>query len=171
MCGMNYNPYKKTALQRKKISKPARILEEKSLLNGKILNMGCGNNDDTLFLIDKGYNIIGYDKYNPKYCNENILNENYDTIICFYVFNTIYALKEHNTLLKQLKNMTGDVYICVRSDKRAIKSNWEYIETEKVYKTPRNSYQRFYNEDMILEMFGEVEFISSDSAMKLFKLL
>ena len=39
----DYNPFKKTAIIRNKLSKPMQILREKKLLRGSVLDYGCGH--------------------------------------------------------------------------------------------------------------------------------
>lgn len=72
--------------------------------------------------------------------------------------------------MSQLRSIGKDVYIAVRSDEKAIKSSWKFDSDNLCWLTPKNTYQRFYTEEMVREMFGEVEFIVSDSSMKLFRL-
>jgi hypothetical protein len=68
-----YNPYLKTALHRKSLSAPMRILKEKGLLKGIILDFGCGNYDDCRKLQKEEFNIFGYDKYNPVYKDDKLI--------------------------------------------------------------------------------------------------
>ena len=64
-----------------------------------------------------------------------------------------------------------NIYISVRSDTRAIKSNWKYIEEHDYWLTPKNTYQRFYTEEMVNKYFGQVEYIINNGSLKLFKLV
>ena len=168
----NYNPYKLTALTRKTLSAPVKTLVNKNYLNKEktILDFGCGNGFDTVELQKQGYNIVGYDKFNSVYSIPQLLKNKYDTIICNFVFNVIPDLKEHKHVLETLKRLSNNVYIAVRSDIKAIKDNWEFIEPYQCYKTPKGSYQRFYNENMIYNYFGEVHYIHNGNNYRLFKL-
>lgn len=167
----NYNPFTKTAIIRKGISKPTKLLKEKGLLQGSILNYGCGWNEDSIILSDLGYEIVGYDKYNEQYKNERLLNNKYNTVICNYVFNVIPDLEEHKEVLELLKSIGENIYISVRADKKAIRNNWIYNDNQLGYWTTNNSFQRFYDKDMIEKLFGEVEYISNNASFKLFKIL
>ena len=167
----NYNPFIKTAIVRKGTSKPMRILREKGLLKGKILDYGCGHGEDTNILkMDYGINIVGYDKFNDTYNSEELLNKKYDIATCNYVLNVIPDLDEHKDVIELLRQLSDNVYICVRSDIKAIRENWVYNEQQLGYWTTNNSFQRFYNADMIEKLFGEVEYISNNSSFKLFKI-
>lgn len=168
--GLEYNPFNKTAIIRKGLSKPTKILKDKNLLIGNILNFGCGHNEDSILLQEDRYNIVGYDKYNNTYNDENLLNKKYDTVICNYVLNVISDLEEHEKVLQQLKKLSDNIYICVRSDSKAIKDSWVYSVGELGYWTSRGSFQRFYDKEDIKNLIGDVEYISDNSAFKLVKL-
>ena len=57
-----------TAKERELMSFPARLLLNKYLLVGDVLDFGCGFGKDVELLNAKGINITGYDKhYFPKY--------------------------------------------------------------------------------------------------------
>lgn len=165
-----YNPFEKTAIKRKRLSKPMQILLNKNLLEGSILDYGCGYGEDVEILQSQGMSIEGYDKFNITYKNEYKINNKYNTITINYVFNVIPNLEEHKALLKKIKSISDNIYICVRSDKKAIRPAWKYNQENKGYWTTNNSFQRFYNEKMIDELFGEVEYISNTNSLRLFKL-
>lgn len=164
----NYNPFV-TAKTRKGMSKPTRILFNKDLLVGKVLDYGCGKGKDTEDLKALGIDIKGYDKYNEDFKNEDLLKEKYDTVICNYVFNVIADLEEHKGVLEQLKSIGDTVYISVRTDSKARKDKWVYDEERKGYWT-NNTFQRFYTTiGLTRELFGDIEFISDNQSYKLFK--
>lgn len=52
-----------TAIERIYLSFPARFLLEKNLLQGKILDFGCGFGNDVKLLQQKSFDITGYDPY------------------------------------------------------------------------------------------------------------
>ena len=52
-----------TAKERQALSFPAKLLLNKGLLNGDVLDFGCGLGNDVVLLREKGSNIDGYDKY------------------------------------------------------------------------------------------------------------
>ncbi|MBP3928821.1 MAG: methyltransferase domain-containing protein [Peptostreptococcaceae bacterium] len=167
---MEYNSFLKTAITRKTLSVPMRELMNLGLINGKVLDYGAGKGFDLNYFKLLGIDIHGYDKYNPEYKNEEILNRNYDVITCNYVFNVIPSLEEHKQVLEILKNISDNIYISVRSDSKAIKDSWIYKEEYLGYVTPKGSFQRFYNEEMVNTLFGEVEYIVNNNSFKLFKL-
>lgn len=165
----DYDPYIKTALIRKSLSVPMRELMNLGLFNGKCIDMGCGNGNDVEFLNYLGVDIVGYDKYNLKFKNDELLSNTYDTLTCNYVFNVI-SKQEHKELLEQIKRLSDNIYISVRSDFKAIKDTWKYIEEYDCWLTPKGSYQRFYTEETVKEYFGEVEYLISNNSLRLFKL-
>jgi diadenosine tetraphosphate (Ap4A) HIT family hydrolase len=103
-----------TAKERDNLSFPAKILLNKNLLTGDILDFGCGFGKDVELLKSKGMNIEGYDKhYFPIFPTKR-----FDTIICFYVLNVLLQ-EEQATVLMELSKLvkpTGKVYIAVRRD-------------------------------------------------------
>ena len=168
-----YNPFK-TALKRTSLSKPMVMLLKKKLISpdAKMLDFGCGYGRDVkeLSAYPFNYNIQGYDAYSPLYKNSScLLNDKYDIITCNYVFNVIADLDTHRKTLDTLLSICRVAYITVRSDEKAIKDSWEYSEAHRGYWTS-STFQRFYDEDMVRELFGDVEFIVSNSSMKLFKI-
>ena len=166
-----YNPFVKTALKRKVLSKPMQILFNKGLLQGKILDYACGYGFDVERLGQHyGYDIQGYDRYNPTYSDNKLLEGRYDTITCLYMFNTLPSFCEHRGQLDSLRALSNNIYIAVRTDNLAVNKKWDYEDRYEGWITSINSFQRFYDEDMIERYFGEVEYIASNSSMKLFKL-
>lgn len=147
------------------------ILLNKGLLQGKCLDYACGIGEDWQILKKKGINIIGYDTYNPKFNNRKLLIDTYDTISNIYMFNVIPSIEEHKRQLKLLKSISNNIYICVRSDIKAIKNTWVYNKEYDGYITNIKSFQRFYNtKEKIKDYFGDVNYISSNFSFKLFKL-
>lgn len=140
------------------------------MLHGKILNYGCGKNEDTYILKEKGYDIAGYDKYNPEFNDYNLLEKRYDVVVVNYVFNTIVSPREHKEVLTLLKNIGKEIYISVRSDTKAINhEKWTYLGLYEGWLTSANTFQRFYDGEMIYRYFGQVQYISDNSSFKLFK--
>jgi SAM-dependent methyltransferase len=169
----NYNPFLKTALHRKTLSAPMRLLKEKNLLKGTILDFGCGNGDDCRLLQKEGFSIFGYDKYNPLYKKDTLLECCFDTITCNYCFNVIPSLEEHYQLIETLKILGDNIYIAVRSDIKAKNDSWVFDESSQGYWTSKGSFQRFYNGGMIDILFatqGDIKYIHNGSDFKLFKL-
>ena len=51
------------AIEITKLSYPAKFLLSKQLLQGKIIDFGCGFGSDVKLLQVQGFNITGYDPY------------------------------------------------------------------------------------------------------------
>lgn len=159
----------KTAISRNKHSKPYQILLKNQLdPNIKILDMGCGHGFDVDTLKSQGYNIEGYDKFQPTRNNTELLKDSYDLVTCNYVFNVIEDPKDREELLQQLKSLGKQVLISVRADRKAIKETWKPYQDG--YITPINTFQKFYNEDDVNLFFGPVTYLSNTANEKIFLL-
>jgi diadenosine tetraphosphate (Ap4A) HIT family hydrolase len=115
-----------TAKERDTLSFPAKLLLNKNLLVGDVLDFGCGYGSDVQLLKAKGINIEGYDKFHfPGYPSKK-----FDTIICFYVLNVLLPEEQATVLmeLSQLVKPTGRVYIAVRRDLQ-----FEGFRTHKIH--------------------------------------
>jgi diadenosine tetraphosphate (Ap4A) HIT family hydrolase len=118
-----------TAKERDALSYPARILLNKNLLEGNVLDFGCGFGKDVELLKGKGIAIDGYDKhYFPDYPTKK-----YDTIICFYVLNVLLPEEQTAVLIEisQLLRPAGKAYFAVRRDVK-----YEGFRTHKVHQKP-----------------------------------
>ncbi len=103
-----------TAKERESLSFPARLLFNKNVLTGEVLDFGCGFGKDVELLKSKGINIVGYDKHHfPNYPNQT-----FDTIICFYVLNVLLPEDQAHVLMEisQLLKPSGKAYFAVRRD-------------------------------------------------------
>lgn len=103
-----------TAIKRKDLSVPTRYLLQHNLLQGRILDFGCGFGYDTDELKKRGFDIIGYDYYyRPDY-----LEGKFDTIICNYVLNVLepYAQAEVMMNVTNLLSSKGTAFFAVRRD-------------------------------------------------------
>lgn len=109
------NPYSHlTAKQRDTPSLPIRMLHERKLLRGRVLDYGCGFGQDVRFLQAKSYDAHGYD---PHYFPDWPAGT-FDTIICFYVLNVLFPDEQTDVLLNvsRLLKPTGRAYFAVRRD-------------------------------------------------------
>lgn len=167
--GKDYNPFR-TAMKRSTLSRPMRELNNRGLLQGKILDYACGHGDDVKFLQEQGMDIQGYDHFNPVWNDWSLLLEKYDVLTCNYMFNVIQRPENHEAILEIFERLADVIYISVRSDTKAIKPNWIYSPEDDGYWTGRGTFQRFYDEEKIKKYFGDVEYIINDSSTKLFKL-
>ena len=103
-----------TAKEREALSFPAKLLLNKNLLSGEVLDFGCGFGKDVELLKSKGINIVGYDKhFFPNYPTQT-----FDTIICFYVLNVLLPEEQAHVLMEisQLLKPSGKAYFAVRRD-------------------------------------------------------
>lgn len=136
-----------TAKERESISFPAKLLLNKNLLTGDVLDFGCGFGKDVELLKAKGISIIGYDKhYFPEYPQKR-----FDTIICFYVLNVLLPEEQASVLLElsQLVKPTGKVFIAVRRDLQFEGFRMHKIHQKKTYQcnVVLNSKSIFRNEN------------------------
>ncbi len=130
-----------TAIERTYLSSPAKFLLEKNLIQGKVLDFGCGFGNDVKLLRQKGFDITGYDPYYfppPP-------DDNFDTIICFYVLNVLFPEEQANVLMEvsHLLKPTGKAYYAVRRDIKREGFREHYIHKKPTYqcnvKLPFNS--------------------------------
>lgn len=148
MENLKSNPYNHlTAKERDSMSFPAKLLLNKSLLVGDVLDFGCGFGKDVELLKAKGVNITGYDKhYFPEHPQKK-----FDTIICFYVLNVLLPEEQATVLmeLSQLVKPTGKVYIAVRRDLQFEGFRTHKIHQKKTYQcnVVLNSKSFFKNEN------------------------
>lgn len=103
-----------TAKERSVPSLPVRMLYERNLIKGKVLDFGCGFGKDVEFLRKKGFDIQGFDPYYlPNYPSDK-----FDTILCFYVLNVLFPEEQHCVLMQvsSLLRPNGKAYFAVRRD-------------------------------------------------------
>jgi diadenosine tetraphosphate (Ap4A) HIT family hydrolase len=120
-----------TAIERVYLSAPAQFLLDKKLLQGKILDFGCGFGNDVKLLRQKGFNITGYDPYYfPQYPQGK-----FDTIICFYVLNVLFPQEQANVLMEvsHLLKLGGKAYYAVRRDIKREGFREHYIHKKPTY--------------------------------------
>lgn len=118
-----------TAKEREGISFPAKILLNKGLLVGDVLDFGCGFGKDVDLLKEKGLKVEGYDKhYFPSYPTKK-----FDVILCFYVLNVLMQEEQASVLMEvsKLLKPTGRAYFAVRRDLQ-----YEGFRTHKIHQKP-----------------------------------
>jgi hypothetical protein len=84
----------KTAITRKKLSKPARYLKDNELLRGRVLDYGCGRGGDT--------ERIGCEGYDPHFRPEQPVGK-FDTIMCNFVLNVIESPKAIERVIRDIQ--------------------------------------------------------------------
>jgi diadenosine tetraphosphate (Ap4A) HIT family hydrolase len=121
-----------TAKERDNLSFPSKLILNKSLLKGDVLDFGCGYGKDVDLLKHKGISIEGYDKfYFPDFPKKK-----FDTIICFYVLNVLLPEEQTSVLMQvsQLLKPDGKAYFAVRRDIK-----YEGYRTHKIHQ--KETYQ------------------------------
>jgi diadenosine tetraphosphate (Ap4A) HIT family hydrolase len=120
-----------TAIERSYLSFPAKFLLNQNLLQGKILDFGCGFGNDVKVLRQKGCDITGYDPYYfPHYPHDK-----FDTIICFYVLNVLLPEEQANVLMEvsHLLKPGGKAYYIVRRDIKKEGFREHYVHKKPTY--------------------------------------
>lgn len=151
-----------TAKERDKISFPTQKLFEKKLLQGEILDFGCGFGKDVEILQKKGLNLEGYDAY---YFN-NYPSKQFDTIICIYVLNVLLP-QEQSRVLYQVSNslkIGGKAYFAVRRDVHNPGYRTHKIHKKKTYQcNVLLPYKSIYkNEFVEIYEFQHYSFLNRD---------
>lgn len=120
-----------TAKERDKISFPSQKLFEKKLLQGEILDFGCGLGKDVEVLEKRGLNIEGYDPYYFK----NFPAKQFDTIICIYVLNVLLPQEQSKVIfhVSKILKTGGKAYFAVRRDVQYPGYRTHKIHKEKTY--------------------------------------
>lgn len=142
----------KTAIRRKKLSKPVQLYKHE--LKGMILNYGSGHGEDTELLRLEDYEIYNYDKF---FDSDADLSIKYDTIICNYVLNVIPTIDERVAVLMHIKELLKDngcAYITVRhqSEFKSLKTSVKYNDGVI---TTKNTFQKFYDKQELIEFVGK----------------
>lgn len=120
-----------TAKQRDTPSLPVRMLHERRLIQGSVLDYGCGYGRDVEFLQAKGFDVQGYD---PHHWPEAPTRK-FDTILCSYVLNVLLPDEQTAVLMDvaRLLKPTGKAYFAVRRDIRHDGFRNHYLYGKPVY--------------------------------------
>ena len=103
-----------TIKEREWPSYPVKQLFQRGLIQGQVLDFGCGTGVDVTFLHQKGFAVTGYDPYYaPEYPARK-----FDTILCAYVLNVLLPEEQAVVLMavSELLKPTGKAYFAVRRD-------------------------------------------------------
>ena len=105
----------KTAIARSGPSSPLLTLERMGLINGEVLDYGCGKGADEKYLLSKN---IPIDSYDPHWKPIDLAGKKYDTILCTYVLN-VFNDDDGTSVISSIKehlNPNGKAYLSVRRD-------------------------------------------------------
>jgi diadenosine tetraphosphate (Ap4A) HIT family hydrolase len=95
-------------------SYPTKQLWNRKLIQGRVLDFGCGLGTDVKFLQENGVDVVGYDPhYAPEYPTGR-----FDTILCHYVLNVLLPEEQAHVLMavSELLQPKGRAYFTVRRD-------------------------------------------------------
>ena len=150
-----------TAIARQKMSRPMKKMYESGKFDKKtVLDYGCGKGFDVEYLKLQGIDIKGYEPFaSDKYLQ--MPEGKFDIITNNYVLNVIENPAERKNLVEEMKKLGNTVVITVRADKKSIKSTWTPMNDG--YLTPKNTFQKIYDEKSLKEEFGNVEILYKDA--------
>lgn len=154
-----------TARTKFKPSKPLVDMLTAGVINGSLLDYGCGKGNDFKYLQTKKPNtlISGFD---PHYYPDLSAKARYDTIFCNYVINYIKDPNEITNLLKTIRKHLvpgGRLIITARSlaeVKGNVKrnDNWIYIPELNGYESKAGVFQRGYDNNTLTDMVAAAKF-------------
>ena len=120
-----------TAIDRTKLSSPVQYLRDRDLLQGRILDFGCGLGNDVKVLRQQGLDITGYDPhYVPSYPDGK-----FDAIVCCYVLNVLMPEIQADVLMNiaHLLKPGGKAYYAVRRDLKKEGFREHYVHKKQTY--------------------------------------
>lgn len=118
-----------TAKERAGASFPTKWLYKKGLIQGRVLDYGCGFGADVKYLQKEGIAIYGYDKYHA----HRLAEGKFDTILCHYVLNVLLMDEQAEVLMhvSELLKPGGKAFFTVRRDLK-----YEGFRTHKIHQKP-----------------------------------
>ena len=150
---------KLTAIKRKNPSLPLQKIKDFINEDDIILDYGCGYGIDVIAMKNITKEVYGYDKFVEQFSNENVLKEDYNIITCFYVLNVIEEPDERLEVLEHIKEMLhkkGKLFIAVRSSYELKKANKTYTKYNDGIITKRNTFQKYFTEEEIVNLLKKV---------------
>lgn len=152
-----------TAKQREKISFPSQIIFERKLLQGEVLDFGCGLGKDVEVLKSRGINTVGYDPY---YFND-YPSQKYDTVLCIYVLNVLLPQEQAKVIYQVANSLKfgGKAYFAVRRDVHNPGFRVHKIHKEKTYQcNVLLPYKSIYKNDYVeIYEFQHYSFLNKDN--------
>lgn len=120
------NHTQKTARARRSLSAPAELLLGRGLLEGRILDYGCGKGDLVKFLDGD------IEQWDPHF-HPTLPKGKFDVVCCIYVLNVLRPQERRQALAKAKKYVRrdGHLYVAVRRD--AFKEGPTSTGTEQYY--------------------------------------
>jgi ATP adenylyltransferase len=112
-----HNPYSHlTAQARRGASFALRYLLSQQLIQGRVLDFGCGYGADVAFLRRRGFEVSGYDPYYAPQPPQG----KFDTILCLHVLDVLLPEERAHVLMavSELLHPEGVAFFAVRRDVR-----------------------------------------------------
>ena len=97
-----------TSINSKKLPAIYKMVSNRISDEQKVLDYGCGKYFDNYCL---GNNYYGYDPYNRP--QTELLNSQYDVVLCSNVLNVVMELEQRLNILQMLKKLGKKVFITV----------------------------------------------------------
>ena len=141
----------KTAISRKKMSRPMRLALSTRFVNPNmsLLDYGCGKGEDVRQLKSMGIKASGYDsQFNAGYRTQA------DIVTLFYVLNVIEDPVERNDVLRDAYALANNVlFIAVRTGKSPLKNAEPHSDG---WITSKGTFQKFFTTDELLDYVYDV---------------
>ncbi|KKT82598.1 MAG: HIT family protein [Microgenomates group bacterium GW2011_GWC1_44_9] len=152
-------------------SYPARFLVENELVNGRILDFGCGHGFDVEYFLNHGIEAMGWDPvHRPEIPPEMYPQGYFKWIHCAFVLNTLPYSDQRLDILVQIHNLLpndGRLILTLRSSQeliRKVKPVWKKFGDG--YVTSRGTFQKGYTPaeavELIQPLFAEITIINEN---------
>ena len=145
----------KTAISRKKMSRPMRLALSTRFVNPNmsLLDYGCGKGEDVTQLRSMGITATGYDPhYHYRYSGNE--KKPADIVTLFYVLNVIEDPVERNDVLRDAYALANNVlFIAVRTGKSPLKNAEPHSDG---WITSKGTFQKFFTTDELLDYVYDV---------------
>jgi hypothetical protein len=152
----------KTAMSRRAISVPTRLLLSRECIVGSVLHHGCGKATEDSDALKK--KATSYAEFDPTYApDKSVLNRKYTTVISNYVMNTLPKEARACVWRDLARCSKGSVYVTTRQDKVSGKESKGGVITSKGTFQQRISKQEFIEEAE--SFFGSVEIFSKSGSL------